>query len=256
MLKLTQSLITAFKKNELISEPNDLIFPANYKEAEEIQDTVISTLKLEPAGWKLGASNYSARNALNLQRPFSGLITAQNLLSNDVCLSRGKMDSVGVECELVAVFGETLPVLNTPYSADVILNALEGLGVGIEIPQTRYLELGIYGGLALVADNGAAHWGIRPNTLFPAELLEGKNLQSQISLNGNVISEGDISALVSSPIELLTDHVNRMAFRGYGTQEREVIFLGSLTPYTKLNSPGKVVASIENFGDVSFELVA
>ena len=70
----------------------------------------------------------------------------------------------------------------------------------------------------------------------------------RLIVDGVVKEEGDVRQLVALPSELLTDHVNRMAARGWEHRRGDVILL--------LDGPARIVASVDGLGEAELHFAA
>lgn len=256
MTDLARALTKAHRSGDVLEWTDAAALPTSLEEAEAFQDKIIEATTMKPAGWKLGATSHAARGSLGLDRAFSGLIPTGRLLQSGASLSRSALRPSGVECELMAVMAKDLPSDQAPFALEAIQDAILGIGTGIEVPQARFPSLGIYGGLALVADNGAAGWGVAGEVSRKASDLDDSPLEARLEVDGEVVAKGDGSAFVAPPLELVRDHVNRMARRGRATSRGEVILIGSLMPLVLVERPARVVARIAGFGECSLSFTA
>jgi 2-keto-4-pentenoate hydratase len=230
--------------------------PADYQAAEEAQDGFLRALGLAGGHWKLGASNHGSRAGLGLDRPFSGLIPAVNMIASGDSRPITLFRQPGAECELAVVLGVDLPVKSGGYTRSQVLDAVARTIAAIEVPETRFAELAIHGGLALVADNGAAGYAVAGEGVEGVNGLDDLDRRGRLIVDGVVKGEGDVSQLVALPSDLLTDHVNRMGERGWRHRSGDVILLGALAPRVGLDGPARVVASVDGLGDAVLHFAA
>lgn len=248
MVELSRALAAAHRSGERIKVDAEEL-PDSLALAETVQDGLLQELGWSAAAWKLGATSHAARKSLGLDGAFSGLLPADRILESGAQLPRTRLEPAGVECELMAVMSGDLPASGAPYSRNAVIDAILGIGTGIEIPQPRFPGLGFYGGPALVADNGAAGWGVIGSLPGKPEDLDGARLMARVEVDGALVAEGNVDAFVAPPLDLLVDHINRMAARGWSTHRGEAIFIGSLTPLVTLPSAGTAIARIDGFGE-------
>ena len=227
--------------------------PETLEEAEQAQDAVIKSLGFVAAAWKLGASNQASRQALGLSRPFSGLLPKEKLVRSGDTIDVSLWHQKGVECELAVQFiKEIYSRSGRQFDQDDVRLALGPIYPALEIPQTRFETLlTTEGPLALVADNGASGWAVIGETTgAPIEALTGKS-DVKLTVDGNLVAQGTISALIDTPLALVTDHVNRILARGYSIAAGEYVLLGSLTPYVPISTASKIEADFGTLGAVS-----
>ncbi|MEZ6011353.1 MAG: hypothetical protein R3C08_05715 [Hyphomonas sp.] len=236
--------------------PDGEMLPGTYDAAEEVQDQVLRALDLQAAGWKLGASNHGSRAGLGLLRPFAGLIPVGGVIPNGASRPITQFRQPGAECELAVILGKDLPVRSGGYSRSEVLNSVARTIAAIEVPETRFEQLAIHGGLALVADNGAAGYAVAGDGVDGADGLDDMSRRGRLLVDGQVVEEGDMGQLVARPSDLLTDHVNRLGERGWAHYSGQVILLGALAPRAALEGPARVVASVDGLGDAALHFAA
>lgn len=252
MEPLVAGLVASCRTGEVFS-PGKL--PDTYSAAESAQDEMLARLGWKGGGWKLGASNYGARERLNLSRPFAGLIRRENILPSRTTRPVGLFRQPGAECELTAVLGSDLPARPQGYTREEIVAAVARMTVGIEIPQTRYSALGVHGGLALVADNGAAGYAIvGEGGEAGGAGIDDLDRRGRLFVDGALRADGGVEQLVAAPSVLLRDHVNRLGRRGWEHARGDVVLLGALAPWVALDRACHVVASIDGLGEAELTL--
>lgn len=255
----TKNLVDALAeaaKSGTTCHPQAGQIPADYQAAEVVQDALLRALGLAGGHWKLGASNHGSRAGLGLERPFAGLIPAANMIPSGDFRPITIFRQPGVECELAVVLGADLPVKPGGYTRSHILDTVARTIAAIEVPETRFSALAVHGGLALVADNGAAGYAVAGEGVDGVAGLDNVGRQGRLIVEGVVTSEGDVGQMVALPSDLLADHVNRMGERGWGHRRGDVILLGALAPRVALDGPAKVVASVDGLGDAVLHFAA
>jgi 2-keto-4-pentenoate hydratase len=60
------------------------------------------------------------------------------------------------ELEFVFRMGKTLATRAMPYNPDEVMNAVDGLFLGVEVPDSRYEDFTAVGAAQLIADNACA----------------------------------------------------------------------------------------------------
>lgn len=243
---LAQKISKARKSASEIVLPTSLV-PASLEEAEIIQDHLWAADSSDAGGWKLGATTHASRQALQLNRAFSGRLRKGDFSQDDISFDLSNCPQKGGEAELAVELGANFSVQPEAYTPGEAAKGVSGWAAALEIPATCYASLGAHGGPALVADNGAAGWAILGPIARPANLQSERKhtLQTRLCLDGELLAEGDAGRLVADPIELLCDHLNRLRLRGIASQKGEFILLGGLTPYVPFDRSGRLEVSVE-----------
>ncbi|WP_262690346.1 2-keto-4-pentenoate hydratase [Kordiimonas aestuarii] len=226
--------------------------PTTLSAAEMMQDQFIAGLGLVAAGWKLGASNIASQTALGLPRPFSGLLPADRVFASGATVDVSGWRHRGVECELAVSLQQDIePGTGKTLGRDETLSLLGPVHPALEIPETRFKTLATTEGpLALVADNGASGRTV----IGPASDImlghKGVDFPVELTVNDRLMVTGNAEALIADPLDLVTDHINRMLGRGYRLRRGEFVLLGSLTPYQTIDADGEIKADFGAVGTV------
>jgi 2-keto-4-pentenoate hydratase len=231
---LAIQLSTAFRNFEMIALTENAR-PADLVSAEAIEDNVIAQLG-RIAAWKLGATNEAARAATGLARFFIGALPVDRVLRSGCTVAGSWSEEVGVECEYAFRFDRDLRPGTAPVDAKAVLAALGGVYAALEIPDCRYSEgLGNLGGLATVADDGAAGWLVVGDQCAVGELEHIRDAVVRFSVGGNVLAEGKAAERIERfPYDLLTDFVRLAQSRGYSIEAGQYVVMGSCTGYVKI----------------------
>ena len=221
--------------------------------AESVQDAMLDTLALPAAGWKLGAGTHASRAALALDRCFSGLVPADRRLHAPATIAPRANETIRVECELAVRLGADVdPGAHVDRAAAARLVA--ALHPAMELPQSRFGPAGAPGSAALVADNGAAGFIVVGAAAAPA-LLDGP-VAVRLLVDGLEQARGGLDALTDHPLDLLADHLTRLARRGYRLAAGEYVLLGGLTPPLAIAPGATAVADFGALGSASLQVRA
>lgn len=102
-------------------------------EAWAVQSAVAARIGDSVAGWKLGATNATARARLNLARPFLGRIYAAESHRSGEAIGGRLPDGCQLEVELAFVFGDSLPARAEPYNRQEVAAAVSSCHAAIEL---------------------------------------------------------------------------------------------------------------------------
>lgn len=107
-------------------------------------------------GWKIAATSEAGQRHINVDGPLAGRMIAERVFpeGREVALGRNRMRVA--EIEFVFRMGRSLPPRDEPYRADEVMDAVAALHLGIEIPDSRYLDFVSAGAPQLIADNACA----------------------------------------------------------------------------------------------------
>ena len=256
VIRLSKKIALSWQSGTII-ELRPAERPETLGDAEAVQDRVIAELSLMASAWKLGASNRASRESLGLPRPFSGLLPADRVFASGAVVDVSQWRHRGVECELaVSLLRDIEPDYGRKMVRADVLALLGPVHPALEIPDTRFKTLATTEGpMALVADNGASGRAVIGAASACGLDAVDSSLEARLSFNGSSVESGDMKALIADPVDLVTDHVNRMCARGYCLRKGEFILLGSLTPYFGITADGRIRADFGDIGMVEIEYV-
>lgn len=109
-------------------------------------------------GWKIAATSKAGQAHIGVDGPLAGRIFAERVLPDGGTVPAGVNRMAVAEVEFAFRMGRDLAPRATPYSVDEVLDAVATLHVGIEIPDSRFLDFVHAGGPQLIADNACAHY--------------------------------------------------------------------------------------------------
>ena len=138
-----------------VVEPRLDEIPQTMDAAERMEDGVAAMLG-PIGGFKLGATIAQVRAALGVPRPFFGPLPQDRVRGDGAELRGDRIRQRGVESEYAFRFGRDLTHTDAEIDVAGLADAIASVHAAIEIPATRFARLGGHGGLALVADIGAA----------------------------------------------------------------------------------------------------
>ncbi len=180
-------------------KPDDRLAKLSPEQAAAVQVEAWRLTGLSPGAWKLGASNFASREALDLEECFLGPIpTARVHEGNSLELSA---PAAIIEAEIAV----RLHLKRWIEATDTTLeDNLISIHPAFELPESRFGTIGAAGTGGLIADFGAAGAAMIGQGASPALLMVGnKRLSCRLFVNGEFIAEGDTGALVTEPLALL-----------------------------------------------------
>ncbi len=132
------------------------------------------------------------------------------------------------EAEFAFSFGRDLPPRPAPYSYDEAMDAVAGLHLSIEVPDSRYQDFTKVGAAQLIADTACASWLVLGPALespwrhidFSAHVVKGLR-------NGEKVAEGTGKAVLGDPRKALTWFVNEAATYCGGVKAGQFVTTGT-----------------------------
>lgn len=211
------------------------------------------------AGWKIAATSVAGQKHIAVSGPLVGPVFADRVLAAAVPVSLAGNRMRVAECEVVFRFAHDLPAREVPYSTDDVLAAIDGIGPGLEIPDSRFVDFEHAGEAQLIADCACCRDMVLGDlvSVLPADprLRQLASLRVQAFVRGPIAShpgervfEGIGSNVLGDPLHALVWMVNELRDHGLGLQAGQFVTTGAcVTPIPVL--PGdRLIADFGGLG--------
>jgi 2-keto-4-pentenoate hydratase len=228
---------------------------ADLDAAEALQDAFLSQWGEEFGAWKLGATTPGPRERLGLPRGFIGLVPQRRMLADGASLALSSLRQKIFELEIAFVLGADLPARPEPWSEGEIAAAVAGVAAGFELPQSRFAAVGGEGGLALVADNGAAGFAVigPVSPQWSADQLAGA--QYSLDVGGRALRSGSAAEIIGGPFGAFVEAVEQGRARGHGLRRGQAVFTGGCASIVDPPTGVMLKGEISGVGAVALELL-
>ena len=228
--------------------------PETEEEAYEIQEAMIAASGLEVTGWKIGATVEALFEALGVSQPFLGPLF-QRFTQNSGSEFQ-VLPGHSIETEMTVRLQSDLIPRDQPYERDEIESAIAAIHPSFEIVGAR-IEGELAGaGFRLIADGGA-----NIGTVLGAEVpnwsgLDLANYPVNLSINGNIVHEGNTSVLLWDHIfDALTWCLRHPVLSQRGLRAGDLIMTGTCTGITPISPGDKAEANFGEMGEVSVRFI-
>jgi len=151
-------LYDTWMKGEVIDALPDAIRPQSRAEGYAVQALLEKRFKAPLWGWKIAATSKAGQAHIGVDGPLAGRIFSERVLAPGATVPAGANRMKVAEVEFAFRFSRDLTPREKEYSVDEVLAAVGSLHVGIEIPDSRYVDFVTAGGPQLIADNACAHY--------------------------------------------------------------------------------------------------
>jgi 2-keto-4-pentenoate hydratase len=247
--KLARLLADAFDTaHVVVPAPEDL--PQDMTAAAAVKDSL--GRQIGPAvAFKLGATIAAVRANLGLSAPFFGALPASRVFADGATVSGAAARQTGVESEYGFRLARDVTADTLPADAAGVAALIDAVHPALEIPGTRFASLGVHGGLALMADGGAAGaLVLGPAVPFdPAADYTGAPVLLEIG--GKPAAEGGASVIDNGAMGPLLGFFRDALAAGYALPAGTVIVTGSCTGYIEAPRGERVVARFPALGDAT-----
>jgi len=246
MNNLAQRLVASFDTLKPVVLESGRAFSSR-AEAEAVCEEASRALG-RVAAWKLGATTRAGREVLRLDSPFFGPLPEWRVFADGATLTGAAAGLRGVECEYGFKLARDARPDDAALSDADFLTLFASVHPAIEIPGSRFLSLGAYGGLGLVADFGAAGaLVVGPGAPLgdPAALTRGP---VRLSIDGREAAVGSAESLDGGALPPVRGFLAAAFARGYAPRAGQVIVTGSCTGYVIAPPGAEVVAFFDALG--------
>ncbi len=233
-----------------------LPMPENLEDAYVVQEHMARAMEEPVAGWKVGFTSATARNAAGVSEPLAGPLFQDTILDNGAFIGVNNDDLKIVEVEIGFRLKSNLPPSKTTYTRDAVVAAIGTVHPIFEIVNKR-----LPGDLKetpewLVADgsiNQAVVVG--DGSIFNAENpLTAETVI--LRANDKPISEGIGANAMGDPVSVLVWLANHLSARGISLKTGELVATGLLcdlvfgdvdvTYYADFQSLGTITMAFKN----------
>jgi 2-keto-4-pentenoate hydratase len=202
-------------------------------------------------GWKIAATSAAGQAHIHVDGPIAGRLLEDRVLMPGAAVSlQGNLMRVA-EAEFVFRLGRDLKRRPQPYELSEVMDAVESMHLGIEVPDSRYEDFTVVGAPQLIADDACAAWFI----LGPA--VETNWREFDLSrhkvygyLNDELVSNGTGSNVLGDPRIALTWLVNELTQFADGIRAGEIVTTGTCIPPIPVNSGDQVRMDFGEFGSL------
>ena len=151
-------LYDTWMKGDVIDALPDAVRPQTRAEGYAVQALLEQRFRAPLWGWKIAATSKAGQAHIGVDGPLAGRIFAERVLAPGATVPGAANRMKVAEVEFAFRFARDLAPRAKDYSVDEVLDAVGSLHVGIEIPDSRYIDFVTAGGPQLIADNACAHF--------------------------------------------------------------------------------------------------
>ena len=239
----------AWSAGEVIPELPEGCRPLNELEGHQVQAALTRVARQDTEGWKIAATSKAGQQHINVSGPLAGRMLAKFVCPDgaEVDLSSNQMRVA--EAEFVFRFWKNLPVQKDPYSLTEVLEAVDQLQPGIEIPDSRYIDFTRVGAAQLLADNACASWMILgPEVKVAWKDRDLAEHEVRVLKNGAEVAVGSGRNVLENPLKALTWLVNDLRRRGQMLYRHQFVTTGTCVTPVPIAPGDALVADFGEFG--------
>ena len=215
--------------------------PATRAQAYAIQAMVERRSDRPLAGWKIAATSVAGQRHINVSGPLAGRLLAERIapVSKTVALGANRMRVA--EIEFVFRMGRTLAPRDAPYDEAEVVQAVAGLHLGIEVPDSRFVAFEQAGEMQLIADNACADQfvlGPEVTAAWRSFDLAAHRVQGRSSRGP--VHDGVGANVLGGPLVALAWLANELSRHGVALKRDEIVTTGTCCVPVPI-APGDVV---------------
>lgn len=247
-------LISHWQKGTTLTEiPKDLR-PAEASDGYAIQKHVMRLTSKPLFGWKIAATSVAGQQHINVTRPLAGRILDERVTRSGESVSLGPSRMQVAELEFVFRIGQTVKPREAPFSTSQVMELVDGLFLGVEVPDSRYEDFTKVGAAQLIADNACAdRFVIGPEVTADwrnQDLTEHEVKGWKENDEGFAVRSGTGKAVLGDPKIALTWLVNELSNNGMELGKGEFVTTGTCVVPIEVQPGDTVVGNYGSFGQI------
>jgi 2-keto-4-pentenoate hydratase len=240
---------------KLVSLPEELK-PPDRAAAYQVGKVLAELSGNSVIGWKIAATSYAGQRHINVDGPLAGRLLSSRVIapSGNISLSNNIMRVA--EIEFGFAFSGALPPRPQKYEQKEVLDAVAGLRLCIEVPDSRFYDFTKVGALQLIADTACACW-LTIATTIETTWRDIDLAQHAVAafLNGRKVADGFGAAALGDPRRALTWLVNEVSQYSDGIQPGDVVTTGTCIVPVAVEPGDIFTADYGNLGGISVQIL-
>lgn len=205
------------------------------------------------AGFKLGNIAKAMQTKFGVDEPDYGFLLASQFFPENLPRTEDEFIEPYVELEPAFVFkrdvgGPHVTAADIIAATDFVLPALE-----IIDSRVAGWKIGIFDTLADSGSSGAVILGGQPRLLREVNL---SNVPGSITFDGQLVAEGNTSAIYGNPISALVWLCRRISEYGITLKAGQLVLPGSCLAAAKMVPGSQVTGRFDGWGEVCFDYIA
>lgn len=213
-------------------------FPSDIASAYRVQRLARQLTGLAPAGYKVGMTNAAVQQAHGLAEPIVGWLPAAAVLASGSTIPGAARRGRWVESEVVFRMAADLPRQREPYARETVSRAVAAAYAGLEICDSRFVDVDAQPMPSVIADNSNASL-----VVLGAELpsLDGP-MQVTLACGSSGPVVGSTRAVLGDPLRSLCWLANWLNDHGEALRAGQYVASGTCTGVTQAGPDDHCVA--------------
>ncbi len=207
------------------------------------------------AGWKIAATSVAGQKHINVSGPLAGRLLAERMHADGATLPMAGNRMAVAEPEFVFEMARDLVPRAAPYSQAEVMGAVGALHLGIEVPNSRFIDFVSAGEAQLIADNACAHeflLGRRVDTAWREMDLAAHTVHATVAGASRSYERDGVGAnVLGDPRIALTWIANELSALGITLAAGQVVTTGTCVAPLEIVGGDVVTADFGVLGVVS-----
>lgn len=200
-------------------------------------------------GWKIAATSTAGQAHINVDGPLAGRMFRDRILPDGGTVPEGVNRMAVAEIEFAFRMGRDLAPRAEKYSVAEVLDAVESVMPGIEVPDSRYIDFIKVGAAQLIADNACGHFfvaGSPTSADWRAIDLAAHTVLGRVE--GRYERAGVGANALGDPRVALTWLANELSGIGVTLRKGELVTTGTCVQPLEIQSGDTVTADLGALG--------
>ena len=206
-------------------------------------------------GWKIAATSVAGQTHIGVDGPLLGRLTSAMMVQQGQPASLWSNRMQVAEAEFVFQFAQTIPPRPTRISQEEAMSLVSDLYLGLEFPNSRYLDFASVGAAQLAADNACAHQfmlGPKAPDIWRELDLAEHAVVAHIADKDRF--DGNGANVLGDPRAALVWFINQASTLNITIKEGEFVTTGTCVEPMPISSGDNVSASFGQLGSISCTL--
>ncbi|ETN38865.1 uncharacterized protein HMPREF1541_06906 [Cyphellophora europaea CBS 101466] len=232
--------------------------PLTIAQGFEIQEHVLRLTSSPLWGWKIAATSLAGQKHINVDRPLAGRILKERVTPYGEKVSLGANRMTVAELEFAFRVGrDIVPRSSGQWQVDEVMDMVDGLFLGSEMPDSRYEDFTSVGAASLLADNACGdRYVLGPEVKdWRARDLVSHVVKGWLGGREGEVTEGKGGNVLGDPKVAMTWIANELGNFGVTIRKGEYVTTGTCIVPITVRPGDKVIGDYADLGRLEIEFV-